>query len=179
MKTALVVGAAVAAAALAVGATDAEVRDWVVGMGGQQAAAPGLALRSYVGPAVVGVSAADGLTLVHGPVPRLAGGISGVEETDRTPPAAARLHQNAPNPFNPRTTIRYDLPVDAGRVRLRLYDAAGRLVRTLVDGPQGAGAQSVVWNGRDDGGRPVATGVYFCELVTPDRRFTRKMTLLR
>ena len=90
-----------------------------------------------------------------------------------------RLHPNVPNPFNPRTTIAYALPRDASRVRLRVYDLAGHQVRTLWDGPESAGERSVVWDGRDDANRPVASGVYLYELITPEKRLTRKMTLLK
>lgn len=71
------------------------------------------------------------------------------------------LHGAAPNPFNPSTTLSFDLPAQAtGRVRLRLFDAAGRMVDTLIDAPITQAARSVRWNGRDAAGRPVASGVY-------------------
>jgi hypothetical protein len=90
------------------------------------------------------------------------------------------LHQNQPNPFNPQTTIRYDLPGGAAmRVRLFLVDSSGRRVRTLVDDVQSGGPQSVVWNGRDDSGGEVASGVYFCVLDVGKQRLTRKMVLLK
>jgi len=79
-------------------------------------------------------------------------------------PKVFLLHQNFPNPFNPTTTIRYDLPSDA-YVTLRIYSALGQLVRTLVDETQGAGFKSVAWNSANEAGLPVATGVYFYRLV--------------
>ncbi len=93
-------------------------------------------------------------------------------------PAALRLEQNAPNPFNPQTTIRYMLD-RPGRTLLRVYDVRGARVRTLVDEPQGAGAHAVDWDGRDDRGRAVASGVYFYRLETPAGHLTRKMTILK
>jgi hypothetical protein len=90
-----------------------------------------------------------------------------------------RLHPGAPNPFNPETTIRFELGVPAARVRLAVYDAAGRLVRTLFDGAAGAGPQSVTWDGRDEMGRRLASGVYYCELATEGSRTTQAMVMLK
>jgi hypothetical protein len=94
---------------------------------------------------------------------------------------ALALHQNHPNPFNPRTTIRYDIPGDArgSRVRLAVYDLQGGLVRTLVDDSQGSGGYSVDWDGSDDRGRRVASGVYFYVLEAAGERLTRKLVLLK
>ena len=94
------------------------------------------------------------------------------------PAMGLTLHQNAPNPFNPLTTIRYDLPANA-RVRLSIIDVAGRRVRTLVDEQQTAGSRSAIWNGRDDAGRAVASGVYFYVLDAGKERLTRKLVLLK
>ena len=94
------------------------------------------------------------------------------------PGMATALHPNHPNPFNPSTTIRYELAA-AGDVRLRVFDAAGRLVRTLVDAREGAGAHDVVFDGRDDAGRPMASGVYFYRLDAGSATQTRKMVLLK
>ncbi|MBN2171216.1 MAG: T9SS type A sorting domain-containing protein [Candidatus Krumholzibacteriota bacterium] len=83
-----------------------------------------------------------------------------------------------PNPFNPATTLRFEQPA-LGRAALRVYDVSGRLVRTLIDGPLGAGGHTVVWDGRDDAGRPLATGVYLARLESAGRVETRKLTLLK
>ncbi len=96
-----------------------------------------------------------------------------------TPPAAvARLGANRPNPFNPATVIPYELP-RAGRARLALYDAAGRRVRTLVDGETAAGAHEARWDGRDEAGRPVGSGAYFARLTFAGRSLTRSLVLAR
>jgi hypothetical protein len=89
-----------------------------------------------------------------------------------------RLHQNVPNPFNPQTLIRYDIPDGGSDVTLRVYDVGGRLVRSLVEGPQTEGAKSVTWNGRDDHGARVASGVYFYRLTAPGFEQTHKMVML-
>ncbi|MBE0567026.1 MAG: hypothetical protein IH621_13780 [Krumholzibacteria bacterium] len=94
------------------------------------------------------------------------------------PPAQTRLAANAPNPFNPATVIRYEVGT-AGPVRLRVYDAAGRLVRTLLDAHHEPGPGASRWDGCDAAGRPVASGVYLYRLETADRVLTRPMTLLK
>jgi hypothetical protein len=94
-------------------------------------------------------------------------------------PAVSASHPNVPNPFNPSTRIQFDLARD-GRVRLEIFDVAGKLVRTLADGDLHRGYRhSVTWNGLDAAGRRVASGVYFYRLVTEDLAATRKMIVLK
>lgn len=93
-------------------------------------------------------------------------------------PTAFSLRQNAPNPFNPTTEIRYALPTDE-RVRLSIYNALGQEVVTLVDESKPAGYHAVTWNGRDKGGQPVATGLYIYRLQTGQFTTSRKMTLVK
>jgi hypothetical protein len=88
------------------------------------------------------------------------------------------LEQNAPNPFNPSTTIRFALPSN-GSVRLTVFDVNGRIVRTLVDGNVTAGNHEVVWDGLDMSGRSVASGVYVYRLTGANNEITRRMTLVR
>lgn len=95
------------------------------------------------------------------------------------PGALFALHQNQPNPFNPRTVIHYDLSSDGLRTSLRIYDLRGALVRTLVDEPQFAGSRSVSWNGRDESGRAVASGVYFYRLTVGTESQTKRLMLLK
>jgi hypothetical protein len=94
-------------------------------------------------------------------------------------PTTFALYQNAPNPFNPSTVIRYDVPEASGKMTLHIYDASGRLVRTLVDGAQSPGRKNSEWNGRDNRGRQVASGVYFYRLTAPGFDQTNKMLLLK
>ena len=93
-------------------------------------------------------------------------------------PLRTALEPNAPNPFNPTTEIRFSLD-RAGPVRLTVYDGAGRVVRTLLSGPIGAGDQTIVWDGRDNTGRDAASGVYFSRLDTDSQSLSRKMHLVR
>jgi len=94
-------------------------------------------------------------------------------------PSAFVLEPNRPNPFRTHTTIRFGVPEDTERVRLRVYDLAGRHVRTLVDGPVAAGFRSVTWDRRDAAGRRVSAGVYFSALEVPTASERRKLTVLR
>jgi hypothetical protein len=98
--------------------------------------------------------------------------------TDAEIPSAYRLAQNFPNPFNPVTTIRFDMK-EKGLVTVKIYDVAGRLVRTLVDDMRDAASYSVDWDGRNNIGSDVASGVYFYKMETRGFGETKKMVLLR
>ena len=103
---------------------------------------------------------------------------SPTDVTDGVPSRVVTLDQNAPNPFNPATTIRYGLP-RAARTSLRVYDLRGRLVRILVDGVQPAGPHAVDWDGRDDRGASVASGAYVYRLQAAGQTRQRSMMLVR
>jgi flagellar hook assembly protein FlgD len=90
-----------------------------------------------------------------------------------------RLSQNSPNPFNPSTSIRYSVGKNGAMVRMHVYDVAGRCIATVLDETGQAGVHVVHWNGRDDDGRPVASGIYFCRLSVDAWSATRKMVLLK
>ena len=93
-------------------------------------------------------------------------------------PEIINLHQNHPNPFNPFTTLRYDLP-EASHVRIMIYDLMGRKIRTLVDMDQKAGYRSIQWNATNDLGQPVSAGIYLYMIQAGDFRQTKKMVLLK
>ena len=93
-------------------------------------------------------------------------------------PAAFELGQNVPNPFNPSTTITY-APGGATRVALIVYNVQGQKVRTLAEGYQPAGVHSVVWDGADDRGAKVSSGVYLYRLSTSERTDQKRMLLVR
>lgn len=98
--------------------------------------------------------------------------------SDAPATAAAALTLAAhPNPFNPRSTLRYRLPTE-GHARLDVYDLSGRLVRVLADGPHVAGEHSALWDGRDAAGRSAAAGVYVARLVSGKEAVSRKLVLL-
>jgi hypothetical protein len=94
------------------------------------------------------------------------------------PTAETALFQNEPNPFNPTTTISFVLPT-AQRARLSVYDASGKLVRTLVDGVTGYGTHHIEWDGTDNLGNEVGSGVYFYRLEAGKFQQSRKMVLLK
>ncbi len=96
-----------------------------------------------------------------------------------TAPAVSRmLNPNFPNPFNPETTISFDMP-KAGNARLDIYNVKGQLVKTLFDGTAPYGKTSKVWNGTDNSGNAVTSGVYFYRLSTDNHSETRKMMLMK
>jgi len=101
-----------------------------------------------------------------------------VTSAGRRTASALTLEQNVPNPFNPSTTIAWTLQ-RPGPVQLRVFDVRGAVVRTLVSGDAAAGEHRDTWDGRDDGGRRVASGVYFYRLETADAVRSRSMVLLK
>lgn len=93
-------------------------------------------------------------------------------------PASYRLDQNYPNPFNPETNIRFALPT-ASNVRLVVYNILGQNVRTLIDEPMVAGEHAMIWDGKSDADRALASGVYFYRLEAGSFQSMRKMILLK
>jgi hypothetical protein len=92
--------------------------------------------------------------------------------------AVTRLYQNHPNPFNPRTAIKFSLAAD-GPTKLIIYDVNGRRIRTLVDSGLKAGAHEVVWDGSDDAGHTVTSGVYWSQLQVGAYSSNKKMVVLK
>jgi hypothetical protein len=98
--------------------------------------------------------------------------------SDNAPVKLFRLAQNHPNPFNPSTSIKYSVAQE-GHVELGVYDLSGRLIRTLVSATRGPGEHTVTWDGRDDSGGAVPSGMYFCKYASGGESTTRKMTLIK
>ena len=113
----------------------------------------------------------DGLVRLYTGIPDLTGCVCEA-------PVAARLVPAWPNPFNPVTTTGFELDL-AGPASLRIYDASGRLIRTLAGGIYEAGLHEIVWNGTGDDGRRVSSGVYFCRFESSSFSQTQKLVLLR
>ncbi|MCD8481141.1 MAG: T9SS type A sorting domain-containing protein [Candidatus Cloacimonetes bacterium] len=102
-----------------------------------------------------------------------------VSNAEGTAPAVAKmLNPNFPNPFNPETTISFDMP-KAGTAKLDIFNVKGQLVKTLFDGTAQYGKTSLVWNGTDNSGKAVTSGVYFYRLSTEGHSETRKMMLMK
>jgi hypothetical protein len=110
----------------------------------------------------------------------LGGGTTAVEGpvTAGAVPARHVLGRPTPNPFNPVTRLTYGLPGD-GAVELAIYNVAGQRVRILAAGLQTAGYHEIAWDGRDDGGRPLASGIYFCRMRAGDFDRSTRLVLLK
>jgi hypothetical protein len=104
--------------------------------------------------------------------------VTAVEENANAAPTALALGDNYPDPFNPATTITYALP-HAVEVKLIIFDMLGRRVRTLVDQTQQAGRYAVVWDGRNEQGQPVASGMFLYQLRAGNFVKTLRMALVR
>jgi len=102
----------------------------------------------------------------------------GTEGYDQLIPIANALYQNSPNPFNPQTSINFDIKNDA-RVVLEIYNMKGQKVKQLIDSTIIAGKHSIVWNGTDDNNKTVSSGIYFYQFKTEGYQATKKMLLLK
>ena len=145
------------------------------------------------GEVITGVKRADGKD--HLPLPPLRilsvslGGTEvaidpGASRAGSLLPKQVVLRQNVPNPFNPSTTISFTLPESQDgrsetRLRLAIYNLRGSRVALLADGLYPAGIHRLVWDGTDEAGRPLSSGVYFYRLRVSGRVMTRKMILLK
>lgn len=127
---------------------------------------------SPTNPSVMYAATKDGLYRLEGQSVVVNAGES------HTNPAGLTLRQNTPNPFNPSTTISFILP-QPGAVNLSVYSITGQKVRTLVSGKLPAGAHSASWDGRDDSGRPVSSGVYLLRLKAGNMTATGRMLLMK
>ena len=94
-------------------------------------------------------------------------------------PSRFGFYAPAPNPFRRTSVMRYDVPAPGGRVRLAIYDLAGRLVRSLVDGVETPGEKRAIWDARDDEGRALPSGMYLCSLHAAGFARTHKVLVIR
>jgi hypothetical protein len=132
-------------------------------------------LRSSIGQAESGSLAGGGYTIQGGwAVPTDA---PSPDVTDGAGPLVFRLHANSPNPFATTTAIAFNLPRET-HVELRVYDLAGRRVRSILGRRLGPGRHQVVWDGRDDSGRRAAHGIYLLRLEAGEQRAHRKLALV-
>ena len=106
------------------------------------------------------------------------GAVSVIEDDYGKPPTKYSLNNNYPNPFNPVTTLRYDLP-ENGHVNITIYDMLGRQVKTLINQAQDAGYRSVIWDATNDYGKPVSAGIYLYQIQAGEYISTKKMVLLK
>ncbi|MCB9463851.1 MAG: hypothetical protein H6682_09225 [Candidatus Eisenbacteria bacterium] len=106
------------------------------------------------------------------------GDLTGIEPGGVLPVVATRLEAGMPNPFRPRTTLRYTLSAE-GPVDLAIFDVSGRRIRTLATGELSAGAHEVVWDGADENGHRVASGTYWARLEAAGRRSASRLVVLK
>lgn len=104
--------------------------------------------------------------------------LTGVEIADNNIPAIFDLGQNYPNPFNPSTEIKFNVP-KSEKVKIAVYNSIGKLVKVLVDDNLAPGTYKVTWNGEDNRGQKVSSGVYLYRMETPSFQATKKMVLLK
>ncbi len=137
----------------------------------------GVEVYDAAGPAL-GVQKVDGVVSLDSRVP------NGGEDVNpgSSLPKAFALAQNSPNPFNPSTTISYQIPEDAGsgvRFTMNVYDLRGHLVKTLAEGFKAPGVYQVFWDGTSNSGQKVSSGVYFYRFSSDRYNATRKMVMLK
>jgi hypothetical protein len=163
----------------AVGAQNYKCNWSVVGMGGGEMSSGAYTCVATAGQTAAGfMTSPDYWALVGYWLPE---GQTGVQEPAQPPsqgPLVTRLYAPKPNPFRGGVAIRYSLAVP-GRASVQLCDLAGRVVRTLANGQQKPGSYSVRWDGRDNAGRTLAAGVYFCKFSAGDYRATQKLVVQR
>ncbi|MFH1501979.1 MAG: M6 family metalloprotease domain-containing protein [Candidatus Eisenbacteria bacterium] len=104
---------------------------------------------------------------------------TGVDESEGVGTRRLALGQNYPNPFNPNTRIAFTVPSDVANATLRVFNVTGQVVRTLIDGPISAGEHAKVWDGTDDAGSNLASGIYFAKLEAGGESALTKMALLK
>jgi len=114
----------------------------------------------------------DGATQTFGPT-----SVTTVAAVYSTP-QVFKFYGSYPNPFNPLTTIRFDLP-EAGYVLLQIFDLSGKRVKTLIDGERASGTHSVVWDGTNFDNQQVGAGAYFCRIVAGSNQQVNKMMFLK
>jgi len=146
-----------------------------IAAGGRNASSASYNLRCTLGQVAIGIGTDPSYILELGFWHAVQNVITDVNPLD---PYIWKLDQNHPNPFNPMTTISYELTTES-HVRLTIYNVRGELVKTLMDETQLAGRHSLYWDGRDNRGVEVASGVYFLRLLSAQGELTRKMTLAR
>jgi hypothetical protein len=156
-----------------------EIPCWLMGADRKDSSWPDHRLIAIHGQGVTGYSHSANHSILHGFTGCVVTPTGMDGNSFASAPSVYALHQNVPNPFNPRTVIRYDIPANPCEVAIKIYDVSGRHVRTLVERVESAGRHEVVWDGTDDAGRSVASGLYIVMLETPEGRFPKKMALLR
>ena len=154
------------------------IKNWSLSNGGGAVASTSFYIEeSGCGGFAVGNSSSSSFSLNGGLLITAIGG-SGKGAGKPVIPESYRLSQNYPNPFNPITTFEYDLP-KAGDIQIQIYNNLGKVVRTFDLGYQAAGKYRIHWDGKDDNGKPLASGHYFYRMHCPEFSSVRRMLLLK
>lgn len=104
--------------------------------------------------------------------------IDGAKFNNSLIPKVFMLQQNYPNPFNPSTTIKYDLPLSS-EVTIKIYNARGQEIKTISQGNQQEGTYSIVWDGKNNQGQQMSSGVYYYRIITEEFTDVKKMLLVK
>ena len=148
-----------------------------VSAGGATSASASFRQSSLVGQTAIGPTVSAACVIQHGFWARPATSIITATGPE-LPPRSYKLDGAYPNPFNPSTRIRFELP-ESVRTRIMIYNLKGLRVRTLLDEIRPAGRHEVVWNGRDDGGTVTASGTYLLKMNAGAYAAQRKLALLK
>jgi hypothetical protein len=104
--------------------------------------------------------------------------VTDVEEEPAVKPSDFKLYQNYPNPFNPATTIKFKMP-RAAKVTLQIFDSNGKRIRTLLTGNLPSGEHNITWDGTNDSGQRVSSGMYFYKLLSGRFISVKRMLLVK
>jgi len=157
----------------------ASITRGTTGNGATGSTGAGKVIRSTLGQSIAGGVGSPNHSIEAGFWPGTDTPTTGLAEQAATTIERYQLYAGVPNPFNPQTTIAFDVPAPGGRVRLSIHDVSGRLVKTLVDGQSLPGHRVIAWNGTDDAGHGVSSGIFICSLEAGGERMTQKLVLLR
>lgn len=180
MRRAPILVASTLCAVLVAGAAHAfDLTKWTLDGGGGRSSGGAFVVEGTVGQPDAQTSA-GGAFVLRGGYWGAGETATGVEEPGGgiPIPRVAHLGAGAPNPFNPRVSFRFELP-DARDTAIDVYDAAGRHVRRLVRGTRTPGAHDITWDGTDDDGRAVASGVFFVHMRAGNFAARQKVTLVK
>ncbi len=155
-----------------------KVPNSVFGNGGREILSSGNRIVSTVGQPIIGWVNSPAYNNKLGFWYQSGGFVTGIGLLSNGLPTEYLLEQNYPNPFNPETVIEYQLPRPAD-VEISIFNLWGQRVVTLVAGRQTAGTYKIIWDGKDEAGRSVASGVYFYQMKCGDFKQTQGMSLVK
>ena len=150
----------------------------IIGSSAVENASSSFQMKGTLGQAAVGVSTNNETTIASGYWGWISKQTNLSTEKKELIPSVFKIQPAYPNPFNPTTTLRYDLPQDS-HVLITIYDIRGRKVKTLINENQNAGYRITQWNATNDFGQPISAGMYIYAIQAGDFRTVKKMILLK